>query len=607
MPVLDVKDLCISFGDRTLFENVNFQLNDTSKVALVGYNGTGKTTLFNIIASHEKPDLGEVVLSKGARLEYLEQKISNVDKQKSLIDALMTSNFKDGVEEFNKRKAVDLMIKGLGFRESEKNKKCGDFSPGWQMRISLASVLLSEPDFMLLDEPTNYLDIESRVFLADYLSSLKGGYMVVSHDKFFLDKVCNSVYELTSYGFFKYRGNYSGYEAQKALEMENLRKNAERNEKERQEILEFAEKFRSKATKARQVQERLKRLEKLGEVNLYTEKKNVHFDFGASLFSPNDVLTITGLCKSYGEHQVIKDLDLYVKKGERLAVIGQNGKGKSTLLKLIVGAIGKDAGDIKMHASIELKYFSQETDATLNPDNTLVDELRGVASVQDEPRLRGMLAAFGFVKDDIDKKVGVLSGGEKSRLALLKLLLHRSNLLVLDEVTNHLDIPTKQVLLEALKAYNGSIIFVSHDVDFIKSLATNILYFDEKGQHYYNADYDYFLYRQEQDKLNSKSAFESGGSSSCAATSKVCGQNDSQSAFVWSRKERNRATSNKRLLEKLEAQISSLEEQISREKNTLDTPEVYSDVQKSRQVMQNIQALSSELEVLEEQWLSLQE
>ena len=450
---------------------------------------------------------------------------------------------------------------------------------------------------LFLDEPTNYLDIEALVWLEEYLRSFDGGLMVVSHDQGFLDDLVSEVYELFNGRLTRYQGNYTAYTIRREEEIRELEKQARKQQEEIERTEVFIERFRYKATKSKQVQSRIKALDRMELVEIPAHLRKLSFTFPPSPHSGNDVLKVEHLRKAYGDNVIYDGFSFLVKKGERLAITGRNGAGKSTLLRMIAGTDSDYSGTIQDGAGVKKAYFAQDTENTLNPANPVLEEAESIADTKDIPGIRNLLGAFLFSDDDVFKKVSVLSGGEKSRLALLKILLHPSNLLLLDEPTNHLDINAKEMLLEAIGRYGGTVIFVSHDRHFIKSLATRILYLTEEGPEFFDGDYDYFEY-----KIAEKEArFQVRKPEKAAAQSAVSSSHQENKA------RRNRIRSLERQSEELLARIEEASREIGRLEEEIDKPENYSDAARINALLDEKGAREAEKDSLEEKWLQVSE
>ncbi|MCL1929052.1 MAG: ABC-F family ATP-binding cassette domain-containing protein [Treponema sp.] len=546
--ILNKVSILLSTGNENAVSGIKFP---ASKAALAGINGSGKTTLMQIIAGLKQPDTGEVSADTGCRISYLPQSglvfegrslreeaetawdsiVSMLDKMDKLGRMLEKSTEDDKntralveehhrlvqtVEEsgyYRREETTEQVLCGLGFLRSDMDRECGTFSGGWQMRIALAKLLMENPDIMLLDEPTNYLDIEARTWLEDYLKRFSGGYLLVSHDRYFLDTTTNEVYEIFQGRLKRYAGNYSTYERTQEAELEGLIKRYEEQQEEIAKSQALIQRFRYKASKAAMVQERVKKLEKMEKIVIPESLKKIKINFPPPPHSGRMVLTLEQIEKSYVGRKVLSGLDLVVEKGERLVTVGKNGAGKTTLLRIIAGTDKSYGGKLNYGSGVAVGYFSQDSAEELNGSESILAFLENSAPTALVPKIRDMLGAFLFRGDDVYKTVSVLSGGEKSRLALLRLLLRPVNLLVLDEPTNHLDIHSKDVLLEALLAFQGTIIFVSHDRTFMEALSTKTLEIrvsqettatEENGgpstARLFYGNYGYYLERMEQEE-----------------------------------------------------------------------------------------------------------
>ena len=513
MSFVQFSRVSLSFGERDLLKDVSLRLAAGSRSCLTGANGSGKTTLMKIIAGLINPDSGNRAVQKDTRVSYLPQSgivhhgmslreeaetafsyihnlMDRMEKTGELLEQAKSGaasvnnlieehhNLQEQIENsgYYRREAdIYSVLTGLGFSAKDLARNSGEFSGGWQMRIALAKALLEKPDILLLDEPTNYLDIEARYWLEKWLETFTGGYLLVSHDRYFLDVCVNEVYELFGGSLKRYAGNYTAYEKTRRVELDSLIK---RYEEQREEIVKteaLIRRFRYKASKAAFAQELIKRLEKMERIEIPESLKKINISFPPPPHSGSIALTLEGIGKSYGHRRVLSSLDLNIDAGERLVVAGPNGAGKSTLLRIIAGTDADYDGSVKYGAGVKAGYFSQDAAETLNSPKSIIEFLEEEAPTALIPKLRDMLGAFLFRGDDVYKSVSVLSGGEKSRLALLKMFLKPMNLLVLDEPTNHLDLYSKDILLDALTKYHGTIIFVSHDRSFMEALSTKTL------------------------------------------------------------------------------------------------------------------------------------
>ena len=629
MKNLQVQELTLAFADREILRDVSFNMNEKTRCALAGANGCGKSTLLKALTGEIQSDSKKVSITKGARISYLpqsdivlgeksvydtaeegysrfqavldeikdcEERTSNGGKEamsaaerlSELHETLVDSGYWD------RKSRIETILMGLGFNVSDFTREAREFSGGYQMRIALARILVENPDFLLLDEPTNYLDIEAMTWLLDYLKGFNGGLMIVSHDQEFLDSLVTEVYELFNGRLTRYIGNYTKYTETRTMEIEALEKAKKKQEEDMEKTEEFIERFRYKATKAKQVQSRIKMMEKVETIEVPGHLKKLHFSFPPSPHSGNDVMVVENLNKKYGDNTIYSDFSFLVSKGERLAITGRNGAGKSTLLRILAGVDPDYSGVVKDGAGVIKGYFAQDTEKTLNPDNDLVEELETIADTKDQPRLRNMLGAFLFSDDDVFKKVKVLSGGEKSRLALLKILLHPSNLLLLDEPTNHLDINAKEMLLEAIKNYGGTVIFVSHDKHFIKNLATRILYISQDGPEFFTGGSDYFEYKLEEKEA--KWRVERNKAKEKPEVKPV-------SSYSEKKEKRNRIRALEKELESISKEMDGLNNDISFLKGETEKSEVYSFPDKINAIMKKKEEKERILEEKEELWL----
>ena len=694
--------ISVAYGDRDILNNVSILLSagsesasaaaglsgikvPPSKAALAGINGSGKTTLMQIIAGIKKPDTGEVSADSGCRISYLPQSglvfggrslreeaetswnsvVALLDKMDKLGRQLEKStqddkNTKALVEEhhrlvqtveesgyYRREETMEQVLCGLGFLRSDMDRECGAFSGGWQMRIALAKLLMENPDIMLLDEPTNYLDIEARTWLEEYLKRFSGGYFLVSHDRYFLDITTNEVFEIFQGRLKRYAGNYSTYEKIREAELESLIKRYGEQQEEIAKSQALIQRFRYKASKAAMVQERIKKLEKMDKIEIPESLKKIKINFPPPPHSGRIVLTLEQIEKSYGKRQVLSGLDLVVEKGERLVTVGKNGSGKTTLLRIIAGTDKNYQGKLNYGSGVTAGYFSQDSAEEINGSESLLAFMENSAPTALIPKIRDMLGTFLFRGDDVYKSVSVLSGGEKSRLALLRLLLRPVNLLVLDEPTNHLDINSKDVLLDALLAFQGTIIFVSHDRAFMEALSTKTLELrapEEQAAEMHRAgpsaarlfygNYGYYLERIEQEDAVSggespdlfKRSGSEGNALSISPESSIPVEQDlgQEKASVLDpvilikaggerllgaaemrELQKQRQTLLRRLereekeiltgLEKLEKEKAALEDQLA-------SPENYSNGEKAKSIKTELDKVTKELEVKTAEW-----
>jgi ATP-binding cassette subfamily F protein 3 len=523
------------YAHKLLFENVDWMITAQDRIGLVGANGTGKSTLMKILGGLETLDYGSIAISKGisagylpqdglslsgqsvfaecmsvfAELRSMEQEMETLTHSMAELDAasaeydVVADRFHRIQHEFQTRDGyaieakVGAVLSGLGFQKDDWSRQTEEFSGGWQMRIALAKLLLQQPNLLLLDEPTNHLDLEARNWLEDYLNSYPFAFILISHDRYFLDVTVNKIVEIWNKRVHFYPGNYDKYLAQKTQRREQL-EGAYRNQRERIEQLEvFINRFRYQATKAKQVQSRIKELEKIERIEIPPEERTIHFSFPQPKPSGRVVAEVTDLAKAYGDKLVFSNVNFIVERGDRIALVGVNGAGKSTLIKLLAGREPATRGQYRIGHNVQPDYFAQDQYKELNPDARILDDLGSMSPRSTQTELRSLLGCFLFSEDDVFKKIGVLSGGERNRYALLRMLLHPANFLLLDEPTNHLDMRAKDVLLNALEKYTGTVVFVSHDRYFIDKLATRVFEVGDGTVEVFPGNYEDYLWRKE--------------------------------------------------------------------------------------------------------------
>ncbi len=500
------------YGRQILFVDASFQLNPTEKVGLVGPNGAGKTTLFRMITGEEQPDEGDVSVPKKLSIGYFRQDIEEMSGRSVLDEAIAGSGrvgnlhhelealqqaledparademdkvlerFGEVQEEYDHLGGYALEAKtreilhGLGFDDERIDGDVGALSGGWKMRVAMARVLLGEPDVLLMDEPTNHLDIESILWLESFLKSRTGALLMTSHDRDFMNRIVTKIAEIDGGEITSYSGNYDFYERERAIRETNREAAYARQQSMLAKEQRFIERFAAHAAKAAQVQSRVKALDKIEKIELPKKRKIVKFDFRTPPRSGDQVAELLGVTKAYGKRVVHDHLNMMIRRGERWCVMGKNGAGKSTLLKMVAGAVTPDEGEVKLGASLKMGYFSQQALDVLDPDLTIEEQLRKDFPLESIGALRSLAGAFQFSGDDTDKKIRSLSGGEKTRLVMARMLLDPPNFLVLDEPTNHLDLATKEMLLESLSNFEGTMLFVSHDRAFLRGLSNRVL------------------------------------------------------------------------------------------------------------------------------------
>jgi ATP-binding cassette subfamily F protein 3 len=524
------------YGHKLLFEDADWLITPESRVGLVGANGTGKSTVMKILAGIESLDYGSISRAKGISTGYLPQDgltmtgrtvfaeclsvfddLHAMEKEMEALTRSMSeldhagqeySNVADRYQklehEFVARDGYTLeaqvgqVLTGLGFHRDDWGRLTDEFSGGWQMRIALGKLLLQKPNLLLLDEPTNHLDLEARNWLEEYLTTYPNAFVLISHDRYFLDITVKRIVEIWNKKMHFYAGNYDQYLAGKTARKEQL-ESAYKTQRDRIEQLEvFINRFRYTATKAKQVQSRIKELEKMERIEIPEEEKTVHFSFPQPKSSGRIVAEFANVAKSYGGHKVFDKVNFMIERGERIALVGVNGAGKSTLIKLLAQQERLSAGEYKLGHEVHLDYFAQDQYKELDPEARILDDLGELSGASTQTELRSLLGCFLFSGDDVFKRIGVLSGGERNRYALLKMLLHPANFLLLDEPTNHLDLRAKDVLLEALMKYTGTVVFVSHDRYFIDNLATRVFEIGDGKVEIYPGNYEDYLWRKQQ-------------------------------------------------------------------------------------------------------------
>ena len=638
--MIDISEISLQFGGKYLFQNASFKINSGDKAALVGANGSGKSSLLKILCDQLQPEKGTISKQKRTTIGYLPQDhvihsgktlieeassaLSDITslqiKERELTEALSAENiFPDEqqdlinnlgevhqrLEELDSYSAssnVEKILVGLGFEESDFNRLTDEFSGGWQMRIALAKILISQNDMLLLDEPTNHLDIDSLEWLITFLKSYKGAMIIVSHDKHFIMQTTSKTYEIFNNTFTIFSGNYNAYLKYKDERDEQLNHKYELQQKKIKETKRFIERFRYKNTKAKQVQSRIKQLEKLETIELPQNESDIKISFPEPPKSGKVNIELISLKKSYGDNKIFSDVDLVVNRGEKIAFVGPNGTGKTTLAKIIADNLDYNSGERILGHNTIISYYAQDVADNLQPDIDIIETVDGIAENKTIGELRSILGAFLFKGDDVFKKVGVLSGGEKSRVALAKILLTKSNFIVLDEPTNHLDISSKKVLQKALINFSGSLILVSHDVDFLLPIVSKVVDIRNGNIQTFIGGIDYYLHKRKE--LNINNAEQKITIRSESVTTKK------EQKRIEAEKRQTKYNATKDLISEialLEKKIEDLEEKEKKIEVTLAKPETYNDPKKAFSSNEKCKIIKEELSGVTTKWEELSE
>jgi ATP-binding cassette, subfamily F, member 3 len=656
--MIQLSELTKAYGDRVLLDHVTWQITDRERVGLCGPNGAGKTTLLRMMAGLEDVDSGGILkpatltvgylpqdglthegrtlfdeassafgelLGMKAEMHVLEERLGDPAIPEAEHDAML-HRYSDLQDRFRLHDGYSIelrtatVLQGLGFKQSDFERPTETFSGGWQMRIALAKLLLGQPNLLLLDEPTNHLDLEARNWLEEYLNAYPHAVILVSHDRFFLDAVVTRIADLTLRTLTDYIGNYSHYLVEHEARIEALRKAKREQDEEVARVKMFIDRFRYQATKASQVQSRIKLLEKVVPIEVPPERKKIHFDFPACAKSGRTVLELKHVRKAYGDLTVFGDLTLHVERGDRIALVGPNGAGKSTLMRMLSPEEAPDAGERTEGHNVVLQYFAQDEATRMDPTPTVYETLASGSPLQMVPTIRNILGGFLFTGDDVYKPVRVLSGGERTRLAVARMLLRPSNTLLLDEPTNHLDLDSKEVLLDALVDYGGTLIFVSHDRYFVERLATKIIEVGNGTAIVYPGTYQEFLWHKahpvgQDGQDGPKGQVRQVGQVRPAAHAKPAKKNDVAAATAREEKKRADAEARKQTraqqarqqrIDQLEARIAECEAAIRDIEQKMSKPGFYEDRVAAQPVIDEHQSLMWKVGDLMHQWEMLQ-
>ena len=660
--MIQLSELTKSFGDRVLFDHVTWQITDRERVGLCGPNGAGKTTLLRMMAGLDEPDSGAILkpsaltvgylpqdglahsgrtlideatsafgdlLAMKAEMHGLEERLGDASIPQAEHDTML-ARYSDLQDTFRHRDgyAIELktatVLQGLGFKTSDFTRPCETFSGGWQMRIALAKLLLGQPGLLLLDEPTNHLDLEARNWLEEYLHAYPHAVILVSHDRFFLDAVVTRIADLTLRTLTDYFGNYSDYIVQHEARIEALRKAKHEQDEEVARVKMFIDRFRYQATKASQVQSRIKMLEKVVPIEVPPEHKRIHFHFPACAKSGRTVLELKHARKAYGDIVVFHRLDLHIERGDRIALVGPNGVGKSTLMRMLSGEELPDTGERVEGHHLVMQYFAQDEATRMDPAPTVYETLASGSPNDMVPAIRNILGGFLFSGDDVYKRVRVLSGGERTRLAVARMLLRPSNTLLLDEPTNHLDLDSKEVLLDALVDYGGTLIFVSHDRYFVERLATKIIEVGGGTAVAFPGTYKEFLWHKQQpaapsrqegrDRQGRQEGRDRQGRHEGKKDAAIPAQKttpkldhaDKKRADAEARRAQRAAQAHQAKIDELETRIAACENAIREIEQTMSAPGFYDDRLAAQPVIDRHQALMWEVGDLMHRWEELQ-
>jgi len=638
--MLNTTNISKSYSNCELFSGVNFTIGMSDRIAVIGRNGSGKTTLFEIITGKITPDSGSVSLQRGLTIGYLRQDIMASSEQTLLAHVsgssdsinklahkirLVQEDLADEKDEetvtallkelgelqslyeskggYNSEHEAEIILSGLGFAESDFGLALSAFSGGWQTRIELARLLFLNPDILLLDEPTNHLDLETQQWFEGYLKRYHGAVLVTSHDRAFLNNVVRKIISIETDDVIFYHGNYDDYILARQKDIETRQATARRQELQISREMRFIERFRAKATKATQVQSRIKQMGKIQRITVPRSTKKIQFKFPEPQRSGRVVIELKHLAKSYDEYIVYRDLNMALERGDRAAIVGMNGAGKTTLLRMLAGVLPFERGERVLGHNVTTAYFAQYYIESLNPRNTIIEELRNLAPDAPEQYLRGLLGAFLFSGDDVTKEISVLSGGEKTRVAIAKMLTRPANFLLLDEPTNHLDIPSREMLVDALDAYKGTICFITHDRTLIQEIANKIIEVQDGQIKVFPGSYDDYLRQRE----------AAAAKISVTETRRDLRQSNRQPNAVKSRQrkasegnlrnEQHRAISpiNKRIAE-IEQEEASSAERIKEIEAILADPALYKDSQNIVAVNIEYVALNKRMKELTKEW-----
>lgn len=636
--MIAINNISFYFGSRIMYENASLHIKPKDKMGLIGANGTGKSTLLRLITGEYQPDKGNISKSNDCTLGFLNQDLLSYDTGDSILSVAMEAfarqnelqhqieqilhemevNYEDKLveklgkvqEEFEHlggytiQSEAEAILEGLGFSTTDLQRPLREFSGGWRMRVMLAKLLLMKPSLLMLDEPTNHLDLPSIQWIEQYLETYEGAYIVVSHDREFLNNVSKTIVEVSMGRLNLYAGNYSFYLEERALRREIQQGAYENQQQQIRQMERFIERFKAKASKATQAQSRVKALEKMELVDaVEDENATVHFRFTFDQQPGRRLVEMKEVSKSYGDLHLLKNADAVIEKGDKIALIGANGRGKSTLLRVINGTEVHD-GDSKLGHNVKIGMYAQHQLEVLNLENTIIDELKEAGSNRTETELRTILGCFLFTGEDVFKKIKVLSGGEKSRVALALALIASSNFLLLDEPTNHLDIQSVNILVQALQQYEGSFIVISHDRHFVSQIANKIWWLENQEIKEYLGTYDEFKYWDSQRQKNAAPAV-SEKKTEVKVVSQPQSQNTKNGAQNGAEEAKKELKKTQKQLEEIEGQITLLEKEKKELELQLSLPEIFKDAKKLAATNDKFKQATQKLEKLNASWESL--
>jgi ATP-binding cassette subfamily F protein 3 len=636
MSLVIAQDLSLAYGRKVLLEDESFAIGPSDRIGLVGPNGTGKSTLMKILVGEKTPDDGDLQFMRGIRVGYLPQELTGLPdgplvdsvlaqvpgrtrleeeiagteealttatSEEDLLDlAQRFSDLREVLEHFDERfgrHRAETILAGLGFRSTDFERRTSELSGGWRMRAALAGLLLTDPDLLMLDEPTNHLDVPTLAWFDDFLRRSRRALLLISHDRDFLNRQIKRVLSFEPEGLRSYVGNYDNYKRQRAGESEQLESRAARQAAKRAEMEAFINRFRAKASKARQVKSREKMLEREERVEVLEERRVVAFRFPEVVRSGREAIRIEGVNKAFGERIIYRDLSLQVLRGERIAIVGANGAGKTTLLKLVASELIPDSGRVELGHNVTVGYYAQHHTERLSPARTILDEVAQLVPDKPQSWVRSVLGSFLFTGDDADKKISALSGGERARVALARLLVLPTNLLLMDEPTNHLDLDSSEALIEALKGYGGTLVFVSHNRSFVNQLATKVWDVETGGITEFPGNLDEYLHHKQ---LLAPEGAEARADSASAARP-VVNEKERKRLEAEARQARSaRERPLKAEIVRIEARIAALEAQAKAAEAALADPVLYADFERARPHLDSYKLAQAELEGLYAQW-----